>query len=80
MIWYEAMACKWLPEGIFPSGVWWNGAAPLPVCCLDRFHIERSGSKNGKLCKKKLNHLAPQNPLDGDGAVPFQPAPEPNAS
>jgi hypothetical protein len=27
---------------------------------------------------RKMNHLAPQNPLDG--AVPFQLAPEPNAS
>jgi hypothetical protein len=58
----------------FGSGVWWNGAAPLSICCcLDWFHIGWSGYKNGKLCSNvepfgSLEFLG-RTRSSGDGAV-----------
>jgi hypothetical protein len=43
---------------VFGSGVWWDETAPLPICCLDWFHLGQSQSDSKKEnYAKMLNHL-----------------------
>jgi hypothetical protein len=42
-----------LVKVVFGFGVWWDGAAPILICCyLDWFHIGQYGSKKEKIMLK----------------------------